>query len=254
MNNPTISTAPPKTVLITGAAKRIGNTIAQFLHAQGMNVIIHYRTAKSAADILCTALNKSRPNSAISLYADLAHFPDLALLIEQATQAWGSLDVLINNASAFYPTPIALATEAAWDDLLNTNLKAPFFLSQLAAPYLKQRAGCIVNISDIHADKPLKQHPLYSISKAGLNMLTYTLAKELAPDVRVNAIAPGAIIWPEGKNTLNPSLQKEILSRIPLGHEGSPSEIAKTAWFLIESAQYVTGQILAVDGGRLLNC
>lgn len=264
MKNSTPKTVPPKTVLprtvlITGASKRIGKCIAQFLHAQGMNVIIHYRTAKSAAESLSQALNQIRANSAKSIYADLSRFDDLSPLIVQSVEAWGYLDALVNNASTFYPTPMSdtieqgTDAEQAWNDLLATNLKAPFFLSQFAAPYLKQRAGCIVNITDIHAEKPLKNYPIYSISKAGLNMLTYVTAKELAPDIRVNGIAPGTIIWPEGENSLNNHVKHEILSRIPLKQEGNPMEIAKAVLFFIESADYVTGQILAIDGGRLLS-
>lgn len=244
----------PKTILITGAARRIGKTIAELLHQQGMNVVIHYHQSKTEASELCLELNKLRKKSAIALEADLANFVDLKRLIAEAHQYWGRLDGLINNASAFYPTPLSECTETHWEELFNVNLKAPFFLAQFAAPWLKLSKGSLINITDIHAQKPFKHYSIYSMSKAGLDMATRVLAKELAPDVRVNAIAPGSIIWPEGKNSLNTVLKKDIISRIPLQTEGCPQDIAKAVLFLIESADYITGQTLAVDGGRLLNC
>ncbi len=241
-----------KVILITGAAKRIGKTIAQFLHGQGMRVIIHYRSAKTAAETLAASLNQERANSAIALYADLAQHADLHQLIAQAVSTWGQLDALVNNASAFYPSPVNQMTEQRWYELIDVNLKAPVFLAQLAVPWLKQQLGCIINISDIHGEKPMKNYPIYSISKAGLNMATLALARELAPEIRVNTIAPGATLWPEHENTLDEHRKTDLLSRIPLQRLGDPEEIAKTVLFLITSA-YITGQILAVDGGRLLN-
>ncbi len=244
----------PKVILITGAARRIGASIARLLHAHGMNIIIHYRRSEAAALSLCAKLNQRRPDSAIAVYGDLASQQDLPQIIETAVQAWGYLDVLINNASAFFATPVDQTNEAHWDELVNTNLKAPFFLAQAATPWLKQRRGSIINIVDIHAEKPLKNYPVYSVSKAGLLGLTLALAKELAPEIRVNGISPGTVDWPENQNALPADLKAEILSRIALNHAGQATDVAKAALFFVEAADYITGQILAVDGGRLLNC
>lgn len=244
----------PKVVLITGAARRIGKSIAELLHARGMNIVLHYHKSMPLALNLCNELNRIRENSAVTISANLAIPGELPKLMEKATQAWGYLDALINNASAFFSSSLGQVNEQHWDDLLNTNLKAPFFLSQLAIPWLKQRRGTIINIVDIHAEKPLKNYPVYSISKSGLLGLTHALARELAPEIRVNGISPGVTAWPEHENALPPVIKADILSRIPLNREGQPSDIAKAALFFIESADYVTGQVLAVDGGRLLSC
>lgn len=244
----------PKTVLITGAARRIGKTIAEFLHSQGMRVIIHYRSSAEAAQQLRDQLNEQRCNSAITVQADLSCVNDINRLMDEAANAWGYLDALVNNASAFFPTPLGQANEAQWAQLMDANVKAPFFLSQAAVPWLKQRQGAIVNLGDIHAERPLKNYPVYCMSKAGIIMMTYALAKELAPDIRVNAVSPGAILWPEDENELNAQLKTEITSRIALRQLGNPMAIAKAVLFFIEAADYVTGQVLAVDGGRLLNC
>ncbi|HVV67795.1 MAG TPA: pteridine reductase [Gammaproteobacteria bacterium] len=244
----------PKAVLITGAARRIGKAIAELLHAKGMQIIIHYHSSAFDAENLCAEFNQQRPNSAAVVQANLNRFQDLSRLIDEATNAFGYLDVLVNNASGFSPTPIGAVNEAEWTQLMDANLKAPFFLSQYAAPKLRQRKGTIINLCDIHAERPLKNYPVYCMSKAGLMMMTYALAKELAPDIRVNAVSPGAILWPEDENELNVKIKSEILSRIALGQAGSPIEIAKAVLFFIEAADYVTGQVLAVDGGRLLNC
>jgi len=239
-----------KVVLITGAAHRIGATTARMLHAEGMNILLHYRHSRDAAETLQTELNDIRPDSVKLLQADLHDTQSLPGLIEEAVNAWGRLDVLINNASSFYPTPIGGVTEAQWDDLIGSNLKAPLFLSQAAAPYLRQHQGCIVSIVDIHAERPLKEFPVYSMAKAGLVMLTKSLACELGPEVRVNAVAPGAILWPEN---LGEAEKEKIISRTFLKRQGAPEDIAKAILYLVRDAGYVSGQVLTVDGGRSLN-
>ncbi len=240
--------------MITGGAKRIGAVMASTLHAQGMNILIHYRHSEEAAENLSARLNQQRSHSAAIVYADLNKTEELNNLINKAQQEWGRLDALINNASSFYPTPVGEVNEEQWEDLFASNLKAPFFLAQAAAPLLKQHRGCIINIVDIHAEKPLKNYPVYCMAKAGLVMMTKSLAKELAPDVRVNGIAPGNILWPSEENDLPEHIRQDITQRIALKRQGKPEEIAQAASFLIDSADYVTGHILAVDGGRLLNC
>lgn len=240
-----------KTVLITGAARRIGAAMAQWLHGAGMNVVLHYRRSAGEAAQVQARLNRRRANSAVLAQADLLQTAQLAPLIEQARAPWGRLDVLINNASSFYPTPLDEINEQQWQDLVGTNLKAPLFLAQAAAPILKTHHGCIINIVDIHAERPLKDYPLYSVAKAGLAMLSKSLARELAPEVRVNAIAPGAIMWPEIEDYQ--ALHRDIIERTALKREGHPEDIAKTALFLIRDADYITGQVIAVDGGRTLS-
>lgn len=239
-----------KVVLITGAAHRIGATTAKLLHQNGMNIVLHYRGSREQAQALQKELNDERENSVILIQADLHITNGLSVLIEEAVKAWGRLDVLINNASSFYPTHIGKATEDQWDDLIGSNLKAPFFLSQAAAPHLKKSNGCIVNIADIHAERPLKTFPIYSMAKAGLVMMTKSLACELGPEIRVNAVAPGAILWPEN---LDEVAKQRIVSRTFLKRQGEPNDISKTILYLINDADYVTGQIIAVDGGRSLN-
>lgn len=245
-----IDPANARVALITGAAHRIGATTARLLHENGMNIVLHYRGSRDKAQALQTELNKVRDNSVILIQADLHNTSGLPALIEASIKTWGKLDVLINNASSFYPTPLGKATEEQWDDLVGSNLKAPFFLSQAAAPYLKKSKGCIINIVDIHAERPLKTFPIYSMAKAGLVMMTKSLAGELGPDIRVNAVAPGAILWPEN---LDEVAQQRIVSRTFLKRQGEPNDIAKTILFLIQNADYITGQIIAVDGGRSLN-
>ena len=242
---------PPPVVLITGAAHRIGATTARVLHEAGMNLVIHYRNSNQAATELRNELEQNRPDSVALIQADLHQTATFDSMIQQAQSVWGQLDVLINNASTFYPTPVGSISEQNWDELIGSNLKAPLFLSQAAAPYLKQRQGNIINIVDIHADRPLKEHTVYSMAKAGLAMLTKSLARELGPELRVNGIAPGAILWPE--NELNEASKEEILSRTALKRSGEPTDIANTALFLIEHAHYITGQIISVDGGRTLS-
>lgn len=239
-----------KVALITGASQRLGATTARTLHAAGFNIVIHYRSSRDTAHTLQQELNKHRDDSVVLVQADLLSLNALPALAREAHKAWGRLDVLINNASTFYRTPIGNASEANWDDLFGTNAKAPMFLSQAAAPFLKKTRGCIVNMVDIHADKPLKEHTIYCMAKAALVMLTKSLAKELGPDVRVNAVAPGAIMWP---SDLDEVTKQRIVSRTFLKRKGEPEDIARTIRFLVQDAPYITGQIIAVDGGRSLH-
>lgn len=240
-----------RVALITGAAHRIGAHIARTLHAQGMQLVLHYRNSREAAKKLQQELNEQRPDTVVLVGADLLDHATLAAVVADAHSAWKRLDVLINNASSFYPTPVGSVTETQWNDLFGTNLKAPFFLSQAAAPHLKASRGCIVNIVDIHADRPLKRYPVYSMAKAGLVMLTRALACELGPEVRVNAVAPGAILWPE--HDMDQVTQQRIISRTFLKRQGSPEHIARAVLFLIRDADYTSGQVITVDGGRSLN-
>jgi len=241
-----------KNVLITGAAKRIGEACARLLHSKGCNVFLHYRSSKEAALQLCYELNQMRPDSAYIMQADLLKREELEALVTEACMAWGKIDVLVNNASSFYPTAVADVTEQQWDELMGSNLKAPFFLAKLLSETLTNHGGCIVNIVDIHAERGLMGYPVYSIAKAGLVAMTKILAKELGPAVRVNGVAPGAILWPE--NDLSEQERQEILQRVVLKRNGEPADIAKAVWFLIKDADYMTGQILTVDGGRTLFC
>lgn len=241
-----------KNVLITGAAKRIGAACARLLHSQGCNVFLHYRSSKEAALQLCYELNQLRPDSAYMMQADLLNREELEALVSEACMAWGKIDVLVNNASSFYPTPMADVTEQQWDELMGCNLKAPFFLAKLLTETLADNKGCIVNIVDIHAERGLKNYPVYSIAKAGLVAMTKILAKELGPVIRVNGIAPGAILWPD--NELSEQEKQDILQRVALRRNGEPDDIAKALCFLIKDADYMTGQILTIDGGRTLFC
>ena len=239
-----------RVALITGAGRRLGAAITAALHDAGYHVVLHCRQSVDDAESLAEGLNAKRANSARVVQGDLRDVAALPGLVTSTFSFWGALDVLVNNASAFYPTPFQSATDAMWEDLLGTNLKAPFFLARAAAPYLARRGGTIVNISDIHAEHMLEGFSIYSISKAGLVALTKSLAKELAPSVRVNGVAPGAILWPETAS--NPEEERQILARVPLARTGCPSDIANAVAFLVDRAPYVTGQILAVDGGRTL--
>ncbi|CAM5181478.1 pteridine reductase [Alishewanella longhuensis] len=243
----TLSDAP--VALVTGSALRLGRQMIISLHQQGYRVIVHYHRSASAAADLADELNLLRPGSAATLAANLND--DLAI-VPMATQAlgyFGRIDLLINNASSFYPTPIAYASLAHWEDLFGSNVKAPYFLSKALAPELAKRRGCIINMVDIHADKPLAEHSIYCMAKAALNMMTKALARELAPDVRVNGIAPGAILWPS--QDLPESDKVAVLAQVPMQRLGDPTDIANTMLFLAK-APYVTGQIVAVDGGRSL--
>ena len=237
-----------RVALVTGGARRIGAAIVNGLHAEGANVAIHCRQSRDAALSLANALNRTRPDSAIVLGADLLDITRLPDLVAHTLSAFGRLDLLVNNASSFYPTPVGSITAAAWEDLVGTNLKAPLFLAQAAAESLRATHGSIVNLIDIHAQRPLPQHAVYSTAKAGLVMLTKALARELSPEVRVNGIAPGPILWPEGG--IDTSLQEEIISRTLLKRSGSPEDIVRAVLFFTRDAPFVTGQILAVDGGR----
>ncbi len=240
-----------KTALITGGARRIGATTTRTLHQAGYNVIIHCRLSQQTANELANELNQEREDSAKVIQGDLNVETIYDLLIEQAYQCWNRLDLLVNNASSFYPTPIGSITLDDWNNLLNSNLKAPLFLSQAAAPYLKQTQGNIINMIDVHAQRPMKNHTVYCAAKAGLSMLTLSLARELGPEIRVNGVAPGAILWPE--NETSEHTQNLIVKRTALKRPGEPADIAKTILFLAQDAPYITGQIIAVDGGRLLN-
>lgn len=242
-----------KVVLITGAAKRVGAVVARSLHDQGMRIAIHYSTSASDAQKLQDEFNRKRADSAIILQANLLDTAALPQLVEQTVSAFGQLDVLINNASTFYATPVGTITEDHWHDLMGTNLKGPLFLSQAAAPYLAKQKGCIINMADIHASQPLKSFPVYCIAKAGILMLTKVMAKELSPQVRVNAIAPGPILWPENQEGMTDALRDKIVQRTLLKRHGTPEDVAKAVNFFIEGADYVTGQVLAIDGGRSLN-
>ena len=239
--------------LITGAAKRIGAEISRMLHAEGMNIVIQYRSSKDEAQALCDKLNTLRVNSAIILQADLKKLADINDLVKKSANHWGGLNALINNASSFFPTPVGSITEAQWDDLIGSNLKAPLFLAQAAAPYLKASHGNIINIVDVHGFRPMKNHPVYCAAKAGLAMLTQSLAKELGPETRVNGVAPGAIIWPENNMEQDIKLREEILDRTALKRQGEPRDIAATVRFLIRDADYITGQVIPVCGGRSIN-
>ncbi len=237
-----------KAALITGAARRVGASIARTLHAAGADVVLHYRSSADDAAALMLELNDSRPGSAALAECDLLEVAQLPALVAAATGAFGGLDILVNNASTFYPTPLGDIGEIDWDDLVGTNLKAPLFLAQAAAPALHERRGLIINVADIHGLKPLRRYPVYSLAKAGLIMLTKSLARELGPHVRVNAVAPGPVMWPE--DAPDKALQDKITSRTALKRPGSAEDVALTCLFFATAAPYVTGQILAVDGGR----
>jgi pteridine reductase len=235
-------------VLITGAARRIGAALARGFQAEGANVCIHFHRSAAEAEQLRDELNATRAGSAIAVAANLLDLDALPRLVDRTVQAFGRLDVLINNASTFYPTPLGAVTAKHWDDLMGTNLRAPLFLSQSAAPALKATQGLILNLIDIHAQRPLPQHPVYSSAKAGLMMLTRSLARELGPEIRVNGIAPGPILWPEGG--IDADVKQEIIDKTLLKRSGSPPDIVRTALFFAKDAPFVTGQVLAVDGGR----
>lgn len=237
-------------VLVTGAARRVGAEIARTLHAAGANVVLHCRSSVAAAEALAADCNASRKNSALVARRDLRDVAGLAAMVDEAVAHFGRLDALVNNASSFYPTPLGTIDAAAWDDLIGSNLMGPLFLAQAAAPHLRAAQGCIVNITDIHAERPLKGYPLYCAAKAGLLGLTRALALELGPTVRVNAVAPGAIEWPENDSDFPAAEQQAIIEHTLLKRVGAPADIARTVKFLIFDAPYVTGQVINVDGGR----
>ena len=243
------SESESKVALVTGGALRLGRAMVQKLHQDGFRVVIAYRNAKASAETLAEQLNLVRPDTAISFCLDLVENPMGEDLVNFALSKWGRLDVLVNSASEFFPTVLGSVTTSQWDLLMSSNLKGAFFLSQTSAPYLAERQGCIVNLVDIYAERPLVNYSVYSVTKAALAHLTRALAIELAPKVRVNGISPGAILWPEhvqGEGSI-----QNMLEKIPMGRKGSEQDIADTLSFLVNSAPYVTGQIIAVDGGRL---
>ncbi|WP_206202917.1 pteridine reductase [Thioalkalivibrio sp. XN8] len=239
-----------RVALVTGGARRIGAAVAEALHEAGAKVAVHYRGSRDEAVALVGRLDARRPGSALALPADLLDTAALPGLVDQVAAAFGGLDLLVNNASSFYPTPVGSITEQHWDELVGSNLKAPLFLSQAAAPLLRRRHGLIVNLVDVHARRPMPGYPVYCAAKAGLEMLTYALAHELGPEVRVNGIAPGAILWPEAG--ASEAEQAATLAGIPLKRTGAPADIAACVLFLAGAGSYVNGQVIAVDGGRHL--
>ncbi len=242
-----------KVAFITGAARRIGAEIAQILHQANINVVLHYHQSHAAAEHLCQQLNDIRPHSASLLQADLCEVALLAQLVQKAAAVWGRLDILVNNASRFYKTKVGDVTDDIWQDLFTSNLQAPFFLSQAALPYLQQQRGCIINIADVHGERAMRDYPIYSMTKAGVLMMTQALAKEIGPDVRVNAVSPGTVVLPEGDNTLSAERREKIISKTALLRYGTALDVAKAVLFLVRDADYVTGQTIVVDGGRSLS-
>ena len=244
----TENTLDGKVVLVTGAARRIGAAIVTRLQQNGARIAIHYRGSADEADALAAELNAAHDGSATTLQADLLDTSALPGLIERVVAWGGRLDGLVNNASTFYPTPVGDITEEHWTDLTGSNFKAPLFLSQAAVPHLRDSSGAIINIVDIHAQRPLRNHPVYGPAKAALAMLTRALAKDLAPEIRVNGVSPGAILWPE--DGMSDAARQTILQQVPLARAGDPCDIAGCVLYLLRDATYVTGQIIAVDGGR----
>lgn len=242
-----------KVILVTGGAKRVGAAISRRLHAAGANIALHYRSSAQEALKLQAELNAKRADSVLCVQADLLDMHDLPGMIAATVKHFGRLDGLVNNASSFYATTLAEVDETHWTDLVGTNLKAPLFLAQAAEKELRKHHGAIVNIVDIHAERPMQGHLVYSVAKAGLVALTKALAQELAPQVRVNAVAPGVIIWPEQGDWDNEERRRQIVEHTLLKREGEPDDIAKTVQFLLSSAPYITGQVIAVDGGRSIN-
>lgn len=242
-----------KTVLVTGGARRVGAAIVRRLHAAGANVAIHCRKSLYDALALRAELNEIRADSALIVQADLIELAALARMVEETVQQFGRLDALVNNASSFFPTPLEQIDEQQWVDLIGTNLKAPLFLAQAAAAELRRHHGCIVNIVDIHAELPMHGHLLYNVAKSGLAGLTRSLAQEMAPQVRVNGVSPGPILWPEAADWQDEEQRRKIVAHTLLKRTGAPEDIAKTVQFLIADAPYITGQVIAVDGGRSIN-
>lgn len=241
-----------KVILITGGAKRVGAAICRLLHAGGARLMIHYRSSIDEARALQAELNLQRPQSAAIIQGDLLKLPVLTNLVQETILHFGQLDVLINNASSYYPTEIGEINEREWEDLIGTNLKAPLFLSQAAAPELRKRHGCIVNITDMHVERPKKSYVIYSVAKAGLATLTKSLAHELGPQVRVNAVAPGPVLWLEDNESFDAVYRQRVISQTLLKHLGTPEDVAKAVRFLIEDATFTTGHTITVDGGRSL--
>jgi pteridine reductase len=239
--------------LITGAAQRIGAEIAQCLHTADYNIVIHYRHSEANASTLASELNAKRENSAICISADLDNIVEINYLAKESIDKWGRVDALVNSASRFFPTIIGETSEQQWNELIGSNMKAPFFLAQALKQSLAAQNGTIINIADIYAEKPLANHTVYCMAKAGNVMLTKSLATEMAPLVRVNGIAPGAILWPENGGAMDKESQQKILKKVPLSRAGSAKDIADTVLFLLRDSPYITGQIIAVDGGRSLH-
>lgn len=244
---------PDPVVLITGAAQRLGARMAERLHERGWRVIIHHRSRPVQAAALADALNAIRIDSAATLQADLTQPGAVTELARDSIDLWGRLDGLINNASVFYPNPTGQTTQEDWDVIMHTNLRAPFFLGQACLPALRETHGCIINLIDIYSERPLADHPIYCASKSGLAMLTRSWARDLAPEVRVNGVSPGAILWPEGEGAIDRSYQQAILDKTPLKKTGNQDDIAGAVTYLMCDAPFITGQILTVDGGRSLN-
>jgi len=240
-----------KVALVTGAARRIGAAIARRLHACGANVIVHYRGAEQDAARLEKELNAARAGSALRVKGDLLAPIAPKAVISAALERWQRLDLLVNNASAFYPTPVDAVTPTQWDELFAANVRAPFFLAQAAAPRLAEREGAIVNIVDIYAERPLADYSIYSMTKAALAMMTKSLARELGPRVRVNGVAPGAVLWPDSGKSY--AAREELIARTPLKRTGSPEDVAGAVLWLLRDAPFVTGEIVRVDGGRHLS-
>ena len=242
-----------KVVLITGGAKRVGAAICRLLHASGANLMIHYRNSVNEARALQSEFNLQRPNSAAIIQADLLTLPALPGLVQETIRHFGRLDVLINNASSYYPTELGQIEDQQWHDLTGSNLQAPLFLAQAAANELRRRRGCIVNITDMHVERPKKGYIVYSVAKAGLVTLTKSLAHELAPEVRVNAVAPGPVLWPEDNPQFDEVYRQRVISQTLLKRIGESDDVARAVRFLIDDAPFITGQVIAVDGGRSLN-
>jgi pteridine reductase len=240
-------------VLITGAARRIGAAIARALHREGARVVLHSNRSRAEAERLAAELNAARAGSCFVVQGDLLEAPGLPRIVEEAAAAFGRLDALVNNASSFHATPFGSIGETEWADLIGTNLRAPLLLSQAAAPHLRRSRGALVNLVDIHADRPLRNFLVYSVAKAGLAGLTRALALELGPEVRVNGVSPGAILWPDGGGPFDSSERSRITSQTPLGRIGAPEDVAGAVKYLLFDAPFVTGQILAVDGGRAIS-
>ena len=247
------STLNKKVILITGGAKRVGAAICRQLHAEGANLMIHYRSSAHEARALQAELNLQRSHSVAIIQADLLLIAGLPNLVAETIQQFGQLDVLINNASSYYPTEIGQIDETKWLDLVGSNLKAPLFLSQAAAPELRKNLGCIINITDMHVERPKKGYVVYSVAKAGLVTLTKSLAHELSPEVRVNAVAPGPVQWPDNNPQFDEVYRQRVINQTLLKRVGEPEDIAKAVKFLIYDAPFITGHVLAVDGGRSLN-
>jgi pteridine reductase len=242
-----------KIILITGGAKRVGAAITRLLHAGGAKVMIHYRSSADEATALQLELNGIRPSSAAIIQGDLLDLATLPRLVEETVRQFGGLDVLINNASSYYATDVGDICAEDWENLLGINLRAPLFLSQAAAPELKKRRGCIVNITDMHVEQPKRGYMVYSIAKAGLATLTRSLAKDLAPEVRVNAVAPGPVLWPEENPQFDEDYRQKVIAQTLLNRIGEPEDVARAVRFLIDDSPFVTGQVIGVDGGRSIN-